>query len=180
MNRLFHSLGTALACLLLPFSGRAASLTILHDFQTLSNSTGFNPTSTLVQDTAGTGVIYDTCSLGIFRVQTNGTGFALFPTFTNGGPQVFRRSHHLQQCAIRRCDGRKVNLLRGEHISGEYRWLWMSHSPRSFFHPCPPAPMPKDLSPSPVARGGKYALWRRGFPARVPGGSGAVFQNQYR
>src|SRR6185503_11712091 len=71
-------------------AGRATAqtFTILRSFGVLTNVTGFNPQSTLVQGPDGT--LYGTATYGegsvegtLFKVQPDGSGFTVLKWFTN-------------------------------------------------------------------------------------------------
>ncbi|MCL4786852.1 MAG: hypothetical protein KJ070_08670 [Verrucomicrobia bacterium] len=69
---------------------RAQTCTVIHSFGTLSDVTGFHPTAPLVQGSDGT--LYGTMSEGeyslgiggtVFKIQPDGSGFAVLKHFTN-------------------------------------------------------------------------------------------------
>jgi uncharacterized repeat protein (TIGR03803 family) len=79
---------TVVALALALAAGQAQTFTTLKSFGILSNVTGFNPQSTLVQGTDGT--LYGTTKLGegpvagtVFKVQPDGSGFTVLKMFTN-------------------------------------------------------------------------------------------------
>jgi uncharacterized repeat protein (TIGR03803 family) len=87
MNKMFKPLGVLTAMLLLAAGAGAQTLTVLKTFNSKINATGQHPVGTLVQGPGGTlyGVTTDGGAGGagaVFRVQTNGTGFALIKSFS--------------------------------------------------------------------------------------------------